>query len=117
MNIGLFTDTFMPQINGVGSSVTTLAKALRAKGHNVYIFAPWAPDTEQSEEEKYVIRMPSMPFIFLKGFRVGLCYPPAAIRKIHKLKIPKIIDAVLNPLSSFLFKSSFLFISIPQEVQ
>ena len=87
MNIGLFTDTFMPQINGVGSSVTTLARALRAKGHNVYIFAPWAPDTEQNEEEKYVIRMPSMPFIFLKGFRVGLCYPPTAIKRIHKLKL------------------------------
>ncbi|MBE6008055.1 MAG: glycosyltransferase family 4 protein [Lachnospiraceae bacterium] len=87
MNIGLFTDTFMPQINGVGTSVTTLAKALRAKGHNVYIFAPWAPDTKQDEDEKFVIRMPSMPFIFLKGFRVGLCYPPTAIRKIHKLKL------------------------------
>lgn len=87
MNIGLFTDTYMPQINGVGSSVCTLARQLRLKGHTVYIFAPWSPDTQYTEEEKYVIRMPSMPFIFLKGFRVGLCYPPKAINKIVHLKL------------------------------
>lgn len=87
MRIGLFTDTFMPQINGVGSSVTTLAKGLRAKGHEVYIFAPWAPDTVMDEDEKFVIRMPSMPFIFLKGFRFGLCYPPRTLNRIRKLNL------------------------------
>ena len=39
MNIGLFTDTYFPQINGVATSVHTLAGALRARGHNVYIFS------------------------------------------------------------------------------
>lgn len=87
MNIGLFTDTYMPQINGVGSSVCTLARQLRLQGHTVYIFAPWSPDTQENEEEQFVIRMPSMPFVFLKGFRVGLCYPPKAINKIVHLKL------------------------------
>ena len=50
MNIGLFTDTYMPQINGVGSSVCTLARQLRLQGHTVYIFAPWSPDTQENEE-------------------------------------------------------------------
>ena len=32
MNIGIFTDTYTPQINGVVISIETLAKGLRAKG-------------------------------------------------------------------------------------
>lgn len=101
MNIGLFTDTFMPQINGVGSSVTTLAKELRSKGHNVYIFAPWAPNTVKNEDEKFVIRMPSMPFVFLKGFRVGLCYPPQTINKIRKLNLDIIHTQTEFPVGTF----------------
>ncbi len=101
MNIGLFTDTFMPQINGVGSSVTTLAKELRAKGHKVYIFAPWAPNTIQNEDEKHVIRMPSMPFVFLKGFRVGLCYSPQTINKIRKLNLDIIHTQTEFPVGTF----------------
>lgn len=40
MRICMVTDTFWPRINGVSSSVTTLTRALRALGHEVYIAAP-----------------------------------------------------------------------------
>ena len=53
MNIGLFTDTYFPQINGVATSVHTLAGALRARGHNVYIFTPKDPNTT-AEQSFYV---------------------------------------------------------------
>lgn len=38
MNIGIFTDTYFPQISGVASSIATLEKELSARGHRVYIF-------------------------------------------------------------------------------
>ena len=38
MNIGIFSDTYSPQVNGVVSSILTLEKKLREQGHNVYIF-------------------------------------------------------------------------------
>ncbi|MBO8434592.1 MAG: glycosyltransferase family 4 protein [Tyzzerella sp.] len=85
MNIGLFTDTYFPQINGVGTSVHTLAEGLRKRGHNVYIFTP--SDPKITEDEKDVIRMPSMPFFMVKGFRVGLLYTPRALNKIAHLKL------------------------------
>ena len=40
MKIGMFTDTYSPQINGVVTSINSFAKELEAQGHDVYIFAP-----------------------------------------------------------------------------
>lgn len=40
MKIALFTDTYLPDLNGVSISVGNIAQTLRAKGHKVYIFGP-----------------------------------------------------------------------------
>ncbi len=37
MRIGIFTDTYTPDINGVVSSVVTLERGLQAAAHEVYI--------------------------------------------------------------------------------
>ena len=37
MRIGLFTDAYLPDINGVVSSVATLKHALEELGHTVFI--------------------------------------------------------------------------------
>lgn len=81
MNIGLFTDTYFPQINGVGTSVHTLADALEKRGHHVYIFTPSDPRADTHENSR-IIRMPSMPFLLLKNFRFGMVYSPHVMNKI-----------------------------------
>jgi 1,2-diacylglycerol 3-alpha-glucosyltransferase len=86
VNIGLFTDTYFPQINGVGTSVHTLYKELKAQGHNVYIFTPDDPKRSKDEDEN-IIRMPSMPCFFLKSYRMGLLYPPSSLLKMRELKL------------------------------
>ena len=73
MNIGLFTDTYFPQINGVATSVHTLADALKQRGHNVYIFTPSDPRADKNEDAS-ILRMPSIPFLMLKNYRVGMLY-------------------------------------------
>ncbi len=85
MNIGLFTDTYFPQINGVGTSVHTLAKELTALGHSVYIFTPSDPNRESSDEN--IIPMKSMPCFIIKSFRIGLIYSPQEILKIKHLNL------------------------------
>lgn len=40
MNIGLFSDTYLPQINGVVTSLEIFRKELEKKGHKIYIFCP-----------------------------------------------------------------------------
>ena len=37
MRIGLVTDTYTPNINGVVSSIVTLQKELEALGHEVFV--------------------------------------------------------------------------------
>jgi len=37
MKIGIFTDTYYPQINGVATSVLMLKENLTAQGHQVYV--------------------------------------------------------------------------------
>ncbi|WP_304509258.1 glycosyltransferase family 4 protein [Anaerotignum sp.] len=86
MNIGIFSDTYYPQLNGVATSIRTLAHGLEKKGHNVYIFTPWDPRTPEMDEPN-VFRIPSMPFLFLKNFRAGLLCPPHLSRKIHSLNL------------------------------
>ncbi|HOV37672.1 MAG TPA: glycosyltransferase [Spirochaetales bacterium] len=40
MNIAIFTDTYIPQINGVTTSVLSFQRELEKAGHTVYIFCP-----------------------------------------------------------------------------
>uniref|UniRef100_A0A7C4YAM6 Glycosyltransferase family 4 protein n=1 Tax=candidate division WOR-3 bacterium TaxID=2052148 RepID=A0A7C4YAM6_UNCW3 len=62
MNIGIFTDTFRPRVNGVTVSVETFANEFEKAGHNVFIFAPRFPD--YIDKRFKVIRVPShkVPF-------------------------------------------------------
>ena len=47
MNIGLFTDTYFPQVSGVATSIKTLKDTLERKGHSVYIFTTTDPHVDK----------------------------------------------------------------------
>ncbi|MFR8085550.1 MAG: glycosyltransferase family 4 protein, partial [Leuconostoc gelidum] len=49
MNIGLFTDTYFPQVSGVATSIKTLKEALEAQGHQVYIFTSTDPKVSKNK--------------------------------------------------------------------
>lgn len=48
MNIGLFTDTYFPQVSGVATSIQTLRRQLEANGHKVYIFTSTDPKVKKA---------------------------------------------------------------------
>ena len=52
MNIGIFTDTFYPQVSGVGTSIATLRNQLERMGHTVYIFTTTDPKIEKKIYER-----------------------------------------------------------------
>lgn len=85
MNIGLFTDTYYPELNGVANSVYLLKKELEKKGHNVYVITTKTPGAP--ENEKDVFRVPSKAVSFIPERRLGLIYHPKIARKIHKMKL------------------------------
>ncbi len=69
MNVGIFTDTYYPEINGVANSVYQLKEELERRGNNVFIFT--VSNKDMKEAETNVFRMKSIPFILLKERRVG----------------------------------------------
>lgn len=85
LNIGLFTETYYPEINGVANSCFMLKTELEKMGHNVYVFTTKTPG--EPEFEHNVFRVPSVPFIFLSDRRVGLFYQPKLASTIKKLEL------------------------------
>lgn len=72
MNIGLFTDTFYPQVSGVGTSIATLRNQLERMGHNVYIFTTTDPKIDRKIYERNVFRFASIPFISFADRRIAV---------------------------------------------
>lgn len=85
MRIGLFTDTYYPETNGVATSVFQLKKELELLGHDVYVFTVSNP--KQKEKEPHVYRMPSIPFVLLKERRVSCAFAKKWYRKIKALHL------------------------------
>lgn len=88
LNIGLFTDTYLPDINGVSISVDTLRKALQQKGHNVYVIAP----TESTKisgiiSDGGVLRIPGIKLKRIYGYRLSRPYSLKAKSILKKLNL------------------------------
>ncbi len=85
MNIGIFTDSYHPEISGLVTSIDILQSQLKERGHNVYVFTTSNPGIRS--KRRGVFRLPSMPFIFLKSRRVGLFYTPRAVKCVKRLNL------------------------------
>lgn len=85
MNIGIFTDTYYPHVNGVATSIKMLEQQLTKRGHKVFVFTTSNPKVKESNP--YVFRLKSMPFIFLPTYRLALFYPPKLLLMIKKFKL------------------------------
>ncbi|MGE9834913.1 glycosyltransferase family 4 protein [Streptococcus orisratti] len=69
MRIGLFTDTYFPQVSGVATSIRTLKEELENQGHEVYVFTTTDKKVKRYEDPT-IIRLPSVPFISFTDRRV-----------------------------------------------
>jgi 1,2-diacylglycerol 3-alpha-glucosyltransferase len=70
MRIGLFTDSYLPQVSGVATSIETLATQLTKMGHHVLIFTTTDPKADPANDEQNVIRLSSIPLISLAERRI-----------------------------------------------
>ncbi len=61
LRIGLFTDTYSPQINGVSISLQLVSEGLQRRGHQVTIFAPRIPGYK--DDQPGVVRLPSLKYL------------------------------------------------------
>lgn len=86
MNIGLFTDTYFPQVSGVATSIKTLRDELIAQGHHVYIFTSSDPRATDSPEDG-IYRFPSVPFVSFKDRRIAFTGWLKVLRIARKLDL------------------------------
>jgi len=61
LRIGLFTDTYAPQVNGVSISLQLISEGLQKRGHRVTIFAPNFPGYK--DDQPGVVRLPSLKYL------------------------------------------------------
>lgn len=93
MRIALFTEVFLPKIDGVVTRVVRTLDELAELGHEVLIFAPG--DTPPSYAGFEVVRVPSMPFKpFYPELRVSFANPKISRRMADFA--PDVVHAV-NP--------------------
>ncbi len=85
MKIGLFTDTFVPDVNGIVTVIQMMERELTRAGHEVYIFAPAYPGCNDSQTRVY--RFPSLRFLFYPGMRIGIPYSRRAFEAIYRLDL------------------------------
>jgi 1,2-diacylglycerol 3-alpha-glucosyltransferase len=86
MNIGLFSDSYLPNLDGISYSIETFRTELEKRGHNVFVFAP-APGIRYKERSSNVIRFPAVKGLFYDDYLTSMFFPPQALQKIKKHKL------------------------------
>ena len=83
MRIGLFSDTWLPNINGVVFSLLNQIRILEKEGHEIFLFVPKTHDQkmEKVPENITIFEFPGIEFPSYPGYKMSI---PINIRKIAK---------------------------------
>ena len=86
MRIGMFTDSYLPDINGVVTSVVTLKNILEAHGHEVWVVSnhPSILTTEY-DYINHEIRLPGLELKKLYGYKASVPFHNKTMKEIAKL--------------------------------
>lgn len=84
MRIGIFSDTYPPQVNGVVTVIRTLKKGLEEQGHQVFVFTIKHPD---AKKEEGVYRLHSFQFPNEPQHRIGIFFEQKIIRVVKDLHL------------------------------
>ena len=83
MRIGLFTDAYLPDINGVVSSVATLKHALEELGHTVFIITNHKGTKIVEDEDGHILRLPGLEIKKFYGYKMS---SPLSLVRMPTLK-------------------------------
>ncbi len=88
MRIGLFTDTYFPDINGVATSIQTLKNAFEKMGHDVYIITIKKTFFKTTyDAENKILRIPGIKFKKLYNLTLARPFSISGFMKIRKMKL------------------------------
>nr|MDP9212292.1 glycosyltransferase [bacterium] len=107
MNIGFFSETYLPDVNGVITSMESFRHELEGMGHRVYVFAPdtrlFQVPWRKTRQEARVFRFGSFSYPAYKSIRVAMPVNIPVARKIPSLKLDVVHSH--TPFSLGLFAS------------
>ncbi len=86
MRIGLFTDTYSPDINGVVSSIVTLQRALENLGHDVFVVTN-QPKVFNTSYEDHVLRLPGIELKAMYGYTLSSPLHIRALKQIEAMHL------------------------------
>lgn len=86
MRIGIFTDTYHPDINGVVTSIKMLEREMKKRGHEVYVFSP---DKHEPTDNQNLYMLKSIPLLVAKKFnyRIATFYSRPIAKEIKELNL------------------------------
>lgn len=89
MRIGIFTDAYLPSINGISMVADITKRELEAVGHEVFIFAPGDGIVGMRKMDNGVYRLPAVSgkYLLYDEALVSLYFPPSEVRRIGDLKL------------------------------
>ena len=87
MKVAIFTETFLPKIDGIVTMVTKTVETLRAAGDDVIVFAPAGGPPELFGAQ--VVSLPSIPFPFYPELKVAA--PRASMREHLEAFRPEVL--------------------------
>jgi glycosyltransferase involved in cell wall biosynthesis len=90
MRIALFTEIFLPKIDGITNRLAHTLECLRDEGHEVLVFAPEGCVAEYAGAR--VVRVPGLPFPPYPGLRISAPDPRIAL-ELWRFR-PDIVHAV-----------------------
>lgn len=91
MNIALFSDTYLPDINGVATSTHILKKELKKHGHHVLVVTTILPhDSDYIDEDNDILRLPGIDLKKLYGYRASNIYSFKGMKELKEFQ-PDII--------------------------
>lgn len=85
MRIGLVTDTYLPDINGVVSSTVTLKHALEQLGHTVFVITNHAGS--RTDYQDGILRLPGFRLKSLYGYKVSSPINVGVTRYIEEMDL------------------------------
>ncbi len=96
LTIAFYTDTYLPAIDGVVTSIIDFSKELKKRGHKVYIFTSGDKSTKSFSKDRNIIVAKSIKLKHYPQYRIAL-FPFFSSIKLNKIN-PDIIH-IQTPFS------------------
>lgn len=87
MNIAFFTDTYLPNTDGVVTSILNYKNELEKRGHEVFIFSPGTSKQKQENTDSHIYYFTSNSFKPYPDYRIAVFNFFSPVKLIKDLKI------------------------------